>query len=880
VGAERSPGDAARIADELASLVIEQLEALAERHAPDLTLPRVFAGHPVGPDAHADLAYTLMWARRLGATAIGGHPIDAALHRLLASVDGPGTNTFFSYRIAEVVAELGGIEAVDASARPGVVDAVDSTDWIELLDGGALPRNYAIVLARCEHARLALGIIEDRAELDRLLERIRRLLGEHPAGWLDDSNTGRGQVDMYTVDAYLFAEPLADDLGTVWSTGIGSAIELVAATSSPDGAALAWGRSIGALAVCHTVELAALALGRDLVHDRARWLGMAAAAGGHARRWFSGGLITSHQHRATFRYRGPFRRLQMTLDCLGKLAAAAVELRHADRVDDPPCASRAEAYPPVDRWIPFDDRGAGVWAHRSGGGGFTLPVVGGVVSDYAPAPRRPGLFEVPVDRPLLAWVPVVHRGTTRFGPGGRAAAVEHAPGRLSLTYDRFRATVLRGEEADPAELGARRRVTYEVHGRTLSCTEDLELDEVPDALAVTIPEAVRRPLVVSFETNHPHRVDRIDTAGIAEWRSVYGELPTVHQLDLEPARRVQLRWSVTPVIRVLSTAWSHHYDRTLYEPLAGRVAERLMPLHLLDDPVALRARLADADVVHLHWPEWLAGLDPDRARRIADVIRDTGVRLLWTQHNLAPHDDPADDRAYRVWAQAADAVHHHSRWGEQEVQRRWPFRADALHRVIPHPHFGAVMGDLESIDRAEAEARLGLAPCRIRLGIVGAPRPGKDTQLVIDAVHASSRDDIALLVLSGSRESVPHDPRITVLPYVEVPRAEYDQRLRCMDALVLPLEGSSYLTTGQPADAVAAGLPCLTSGWPYLREVLGEAAIPYGTTAADLTATLDRLDDRALARAAAAAASRRAALDPAVVAEAFYELLDELCQRG
>jgi glycosyltransferase involved in cell wall biosynthesis len=305
-----------------------------------------------------------------------------------------------------------------------------------------------------------------------------------------------------------------------------------------------------------------------------------------------------------------------------------------------------------------------------------------------------------------------------------------------------------------------------------------------------------------------------------------------------------------------------------------------MPFHLLDDPVALRVRLADADVVHLHWPEWLAGPDPDRAHRIAAVIRAAGVGLVWTQHNLAPHDDPEDDRAYRVWADSADAVHHHSRWGEQEVRRRWSFRPDAIHRIIPHPHFGTVMGDLDSIDRAAAEAALGLAPCHLRFGIVGAPRPGKDTQLVIDAVHASTRDDIALLVLSGNGETVPADPRITVLPYVEVPRPEYDQRLRCLDALVLPLEGASYLTTGQPADAVAAGLPCLTSGWPYLQEVLGDAAIPYGATAADLTATLDGLDDDALARAASAAQLRREALAPATVAASFYELLDELCQRG
>lgn len=873
-------GDATRLGDELAAFVVTQLEALAERHAPDLALPRVFAGHPVGPDAHADLAYTLMLTRRLGVPAIGGRPIEAALGHLLATVDGPGTNTFFSYRIAEVVADLGGLDVVPASDRAAVVEAVDSSAWVELLDSGSLPRNYAIVLARCEHARRGLGLLDDRATLDDLLARVRRLLGEHPAGWLDDSTTGRGQVDMYTVDAYLFAEPLAADLEPVWTTGVRTALDLVAAVGSPDGSALSWGRSIGALAVCHAAELAALGLRRDLVEDRARWLGVAGAAVAAAPHWFSGGLVTSHQHRSTFRYRGPFRRLQMTLDCLGKLAAAAAELRAADRADDPPAAARADAFAPVDRWIPFDDAGAGVWAYRAGRVGLTLPVVGGVVSDYAPAPRRPGLFEVPVDRPMLAWLPVVHHGSLRFGPGGRAAEVVHADGTLTVRHDRFRATSLRGDESDPAELGARRTATYRMEGRTLTCEEEVELDERPDALAVTIPEAHRRPLVVEFDTDHPHRVDRIDTDGIAEWRSVYGELPRVHQLDLEPALRVQFRWRATPVIRVLSTAWSHHYDRALYEPLVGRVAERLMPLHLLDDPNALRARLADADVVHLHWPEWLAGVDPDRARRIAAVIEAAGVPVLWTQHNLAPHDAPDDDRAYAVWAAVADGVHHHSQWGQEVVRARWSFRPDALHQVIPHPHFGTIMGDLAAIDRAAAEADLGLAPCGLRLGIVGAPRPGKATQMVIDAVHASTRDDVALLVLSGAGETVPDDPRITVMPYAEVPRPEYDRRLACLDALVLPLEGSSYLTTGQPADAVAAGLPCLTSPWPYLAEVLGDAAIPYGETAEDLTATIDGLDAAALARAAEAAAARRPALAPAAVAEDLYALLDALCQRA
>lgn len=92
--------------------------------------------------------------------------------------------------------------------------------------------------------------------------------------------------------------------------------------------------------------------------------------------------------------------------------------------------------------------------------------------------------------------------------------------------------------------------------------------------------------------------------------------------------------------------------------------------------------------------------------------------------------------------------------------------------------------------------------------------------------------------------------------------------------LALPLDGGTYLTTGQAADAVGAGIPALTSPWPYLAEVLGGLAIPYGRTAADLAATIDGLDEATLSRACAHVAERRAALDWVPAAEATWALLD------
>ncbi len=325
--AERTTATA--IADDLIAQTKTVVADLAGGIAPDLRLPPTLAGHRVDADARADLIFTLGLLREVGITEIAGHDVDATLHARLAEVDGRRTHTFFSYRIAETTARLGGLEALDSADRAEIAEAADSTEWIPLLEEGVLPRNYAVVLARCELARQALGLDVDGAVLEGLVERVAALLSEHPEGWLDDSGAHRGQVDMYTVDAYLFAEPLADRLGDVWERGLRSAARLVEAVADPDGSALTWGRSVGALAVCHSAELAALLLRRGQVDEPARWLQLARTAADRAPTWFANGLINAHAHRAVDAYRGPFRRLQMTLDCAGKLVSAALDLRAA-----------------------------------------------------------------------------------------------------------------------------------------------------------------------------------------------------------------------------------------------------------------------------------------------------------------------------------------------------------------------------------------------------------------------------------------------------------------------------------------------------------------------------------------------------------------------
>src|SRR4030095_10124176 len=113
--------------------------------------------------------------------------------------------------------------------------------------------------------------------------------------------------------------------------------------------------------------------------------GLARAAATAAPGWFDEGLVLAHKRRAPFRYRGTHRRLQMTLDCAGKLVVAALDLRAAAERrapatsgsgGGPSAAPLGETFAPHDEWIGFGT-GLGVWAHRDPRLGFVLPVVGG-----------------------------------------------------------------------------------------------------------------------------------------------------------------------------------------------------------------------------------------------------------------------------------------------------------------------------------------------------------------------------------------------------------------------------------------------------------------------------------------------------------------------
>ena len=506
-----TPGD---LADRLLGLTTTVLTDLEADHAPGLELPLVFGGYVVGHDARADLAFTLGLLHGEGVGTVAGVDCADVALEILRRIDGPATHSFHSYRAAETLLRLGGLDdnprlaTWSADDVANVEAAVDSSSMLSMLDDGTLPDNYAVVLTRCEVARRALGRLPADNRLDELLDGLRALIGGLTRGWWDDF--GGADYDMYTPDVHLFAEPFADELGDAWETGLCMALADLADVATPGGA-VAWGRSTGALGIVMNVELGATAVGRGMTGDPEGWLGKVVLATTELAGWFEGGVVKAHQHRMTMGYRGPQRRLQMTLDLLGKLVQAAHELRRADGAIT--AASPAESYRPVDRFVRFDDGShAGVWTHRGGGLDFVLPFVGGIWGDHTGSPRWPGPFEVVVDSSRhIGFLPTVHADGTVRTVHGAPAALTHEPGRVDIVHADFSTLDLGAGEPANVPIGGSRRATYRVEGRSLVVDETIGIDRDPatiDAIAVDVPEvwgAAARGRALDRPPPHDHR---------------------------------------------------------------------------------------------------------------------------------------------------------------------------------------------------------------------------------------------------------------------------------------------------------------------------------------------------------------------------------------
>lgn len=302
-------------------------------------------------------------------------------------------------------------------------------------------------------------------------------------------------------------------------------------------------------------------------------------------------------------------------------------------------------------------------------------------------------------------------------------------------------------------------------------------------------------------------------------------------------------------------------------------------------------------VVHLHWlnqvlarcPSTGAALQAlDAHRRLLDALAGRGARLVWTVHNVLPHDAAFEALELRLRQDVlarADLVHVMSPLTAEQVSPWFPLPADRIYQC-DHPGYQGVYPDW--VSRSAARRRLRIPDGATAVLVTGGLRPYKGLPELLDAVEvvAAERPGRLVLVAAGAPDdSAPvrdflarayTSAAVRVLPG-KVADADVQVLMRAADVVALPYRRS--LNSGVLALALTFGRPVLlpaTSGclplvadYPGAAQVYDPSAGPEALVGALRAACETAADDerRAASFAAAAAAGRR--IDRAVVAARF-----------
>ena len=287
----------------------------------------------------------------------------------------------------------------------------------------------------------------------------------------------------------------------------------------------------------------------------------------------------------------------------------------------------------------------------------------------------------------------------------------------------------------------------------------------------------------------------------------------------------------------LSLDRANPYGGLLAHAMAGLGAE-LIAGHVEDlSEDWLRQNRRHVDVLHLNWPHYMYAA-PDLAGRVsrcADLIghlaqaRSLGYKVVWTVHNLYPHESPYPDldRLTRLAITSlATAVIIHCRHARALVQKHF-FRQDGIFE-IPHGHFIDVYPN--TLTRDEARQQLSLSECSFVYLAFGNISPYKGLERLLEVFSGLPGDNLTLLFAAkvyneyGERlveRAAQTDPRIVIRTSRFFPNEEFQLYLNAADVAVLPF--LDILTSGTVITALSFGRPVIVPAIGCLPELVDES---------------------------------------------------------
>lgn len=178
-------------------------------------------------------------------------------------------------------------------------------------------------------------------------------------------------------------------------------------------------------------------------------------------------------------------------------------------------------------------------------------------------------------------------------------------------------------------------------------------------------------------------------------------------------------------------------------------------------------RMASTTSLHLHWNSWmtLGAVEEARARSVGlgmaarlERLRDKGVNVVWTVHNVYPHDAVHVDVELEIQQRVADAANvvHVMSTSTVDAMNGYVNLDPGKIVVAPHPSYKGAYVDV--VTREEARAMLGLGPDEVVFVLFGALKSYKGLDRLLDAVDLLSSGSpefrFRVLVAGGADDSL------------------------------------------------------------------------------------------------------------------------------
>lgn len=289
------------------------------------------------------------------------------------------------------------------------------------------------------------------------------------------------------------------------------------------------------------------------------------------------------------------------------------------------------------------------------------------------------------------------------------------------------------------------------------------------------------------------------------------------------------------------------------------------------------------DVLHLNWPSYMYNTADlgESVRKCSELIghltlaRSMGYRIVWTVHNLYPHERPHPglDRLARLSiTQLATALIVHCEYGRGQVAAH--FRRTNGVFTIPHGHFIDVYENTTSRDEARRE--LGIVDDAFVYLFFGNVKRYKGVESLLEIFSRLPGERLRLLLAAKlnsdySAEVVDRaragDPRILTQTAEFFPDEVLQLFFNAADVMVLPFV--DMLTSGSAIAAMSFARPVIAPGIGCLPELLDDSSgIIYDARSGDgLERAMTEIRERDLPAMSECAFQRAKALSWESIAE-------------